>query len=636
MTGPVVQNGVLTRSARSGAQPLAPIDLAFARLVARGLPDTLAPLLYQTALLVSSERAQGNSCVALRDYAGQPSPDVASAFVFPTASTWETALLASGRCTAAVPVGGITSDTSDTSGRHADQMLVLDGDRVYLRRYFVAEQRLAMSIATRLAHRQSWAAHETAPLFRVLFPAACSSTEIDWQALAATAALRSSLVFVTGGPGTGKTTVAAKLLALLLHQQPAQRIAIAAPTGRAAARLAEAIAQAAAREQLPPLVTDQLPTTGTTLHRLLGYRPWDECFAYGTERPLADDIIVVDEASMVDVLMMDALFAATRATARLIVLGDPDQLASVDTGFVLGDVVRAAQQQAHDSTEGLSPALLADYRLLCGTTVSTTPDHTVAMDRVPLCDAVVHLRHSYRFGQRSGIGALARATQQGDGAAVVQVLTQSAFTDVALRAPGQGMGSVLAPIESLIQAYLASPSPAEALSALARFRVLAALREGDDGVEGLNAAIERWLQRQGHDIAGWYHHRPVLITANDPGVQLFNGDVGATMVHEGVPMVFFPSADGAPRSITPSRLPAHETAWAMTVHKSQGSEFEHVVLVLPDNDSRVLTRELLYTGITRARQSVTVVGAPDLLQRATARSVSRNSGLVQRLTAPVI
>ena len=626
------------------AVELAAIDLAFGRMVARavqrhgalaspghdgGNAAATAELLRHTALLVSAERALGNSCIDLRQHAGQPSPDVAqplptthgagevpAPWCFPPVAAWQSALLASGVCANA----GVGLHAAAYEGA----LFVLDGTQLYLARYFAAECRLAAAIRARLAEPPMASFEAVVPLFRQLFPHAAKV--MDWQALAATAALRSSLTFITGGPGTGKTTVAAKLLALLLQGDATLRIAVAAPTGRAAARLAEAIGAAAAREQLGPLVTQHLPATGSTLHRLLGYQPWADRFTHHAAHPLADDIIVVDEASMVDVLMMDALFAAVKPSARLIVLGDPDQLASVDTGFVLGDIARASR--SHGNEVGHSASLGAAYATLSGADPSLLP---VSPQATALHNAVIRLRTSYRFGAQPGIGALAMATQAGNAAAAVQVLHDGALSDVAMHAPARSLVEQLGPVLPQLEHYLASSTPAEALGALAQFRVLCALRDGEAGVTGLNQRIERWLQQRGRTVAGWYDHRPVLITANDPATQLFNGDVGTTLAVDGVPLVHFPLSGGGYRSLAPSRLPAHETAWAMTVHKSQGSEFDHVLLVLPDTDSRILTRELVYTGLTRARRAVTISGTDELLRLAISRSVARVSGLTARL-----
>jgi exodeoxyribonuclease V alpha subunit len=620
----------MTQSTAMPSGELTAIDRVFARFIARGVSAEYAAVLHHTALLVSAERAQGNSCVDLAAHAELASPDVTAHLRFPPLDDWRAALLASARC-------AVADDAAAEEDGYDLAPLVLDGSRLYLRRFYAAERRLARAIRARIQAETASAASldASAPLFRRLFPMAAMA--VDWQAVAAVAALRSPLVFVTGGPGTGKTTVAARLLAMLLDREAALDIAVAAPTGRAAARLTEAIGAAVQRERLEQVVAQQLPAAGSTLHRLLGYTPWNEQFHFHRGNPLPHDVVIVDEASMVDVLMMDALFAALRPNARLIVLGDPDQLASVDTGFVLGDIARAAGAAAGEQPEQHSYALANDYaRLSGGSAALLEPQATTQ----PLRDMVVQLRVSYRFGARPGIGQLAAATQEGNAHAALAVLADETYGEVALDpwpAPGdRGVDTawadqLLAPLLPEIEAYLQANDAASGLAALARFRVLCALREGDTGVTGLNAQIERWLKGRGHRVDGWYDHRPVLITANDAGMRLFNGDVGMTMAIDGVPMVHFPLPAGGVRALPPSRLPAHETAWAMTVHKAQGSEFDHVRFVLPASDSRILTRELLYTGITRAKERVTIVGSPDIVRLATGRSVVRASGLIDRL-----
>jgi exodeoxyribonuclease V alpha subunit len=600
-----------------------PIDLAFSRFITqRGHTGADLALLQQTAALLSAERAMGNSCLDLREHAGRPSPLAGDPYLFPALDAWCEALLASGVCESA------SSPWRD--GALDIPPLVLDEGRLYLWRFHAAEVRLARAINARSAQLDAYDLAESAPLFRQLFPGAGAA--LDWQALAAVAALRSPLVFVTGGPGTGKTTVAARLLALLLARDETQRIAVAAPTGRAAARLVEAIGDAVKRERLDQTLARHLPAQGNTLHRLLGYRPLTGRFTYHAGNPLTHDIVVIDEASMVDLLMMDALVAAVRPGARIIVLGDPDQLASVDTGFVLGDVARAA-----DGAGGArhTAALAQAYATLSGGEAALVPHRASGESGAPnpLADVLVRLRTSWRFGTRPGIGALATAAQRGDADAVLDVLENQAFSDVALQPPATRAAQVLAPVLPQVEQYLATETPIAALAALSTFRVLCALRDGETGVAGLNASIERWLVQRGHRLGDWYSHRPVLVTANDPASGLFNGDVGVTLLEHGVPMVHFPTSDGGVRTITPSRLPAHETAWAMTIHKSQGSEFDHVVIVLPDADSRILTRELLYTGITRARQVVTLLASTGVVRTTTQRSVSRHSGLVARLRA---
>lgn len=576
------------------------IDRAFARFVVRRATDHASQaLLHDTALLLSSERAQGHSCIELRAWAGTTTRfahDRGTAshdITWPALDAWQHVLGDSALCRV-VHEAGVGHDQAPSA------MLVLDGSRLYLARYHEAECRLALSIQRRVHHAALVEAPGLAAEFARLFPSDPERT--DWQAVAAQTALELPLVFVTGGPGTGKTTVAARMLALLLHADRSRTVAIAAPTGRAAARLVESIGAAAEREQLSAAVRAQLPTTGATLHRLLGYQPWNETFRHDASHPLPHDVVIVDEASMVDVLMMDALFRAVRPDARLIVLGDPDQLASVDTGFVLGDVVRASAAA------------------------------TASASGSPLARAVVRLRHSWRFGAQPGIGALATAMQQGDWPAVARALEPGQYRDVSIQ--GWSPATLQAATADAFAAYIASETPHDALHTLSRFRVLAATREGPRGVQGLNAQFERTLRRAGRATMGWYDHRPVLITANDPSTQLFNGDIGVTLRVNGVVGVHFLQSDGQVRSLPPSRLPAHETAWAMTIHKSQGSEFDMVVLVLPEQDSPLLTRELLYTGVTRARQRVVLLGEAPPLRTGVERSVARSSGLVDRLMAP--
>ncbi|MCA0374289.1 MAG: exodeoxyribonuclease V subunit alpha [Gemmatimonadetes bacterium] len=647
---------------RATALRFTAIDRAFARFVVRRLrPAATAarviaplpllgqaerhewPLMYHTALLASALQGDGHSVVDLTAHAGstvEESDDV-DAYTFPDVDAWCAALAVSG----AVEVRSGALATSSAVAEALEQPpFVLEGARLYLLRYWLAECRVAAAIRTRVQQvRHDAPDAETIAMFRTLFPGADS--QLDRQALAAVAAWRSALACITGGPGTGKTTVVAKVLALLCTRPPMSlpRIVLAAPTGRAAARLGEAVQQAAGTLALPPVVRDALPTAGTTLHRLLGYRPRDDRFQRTAASPIDADVVVVDEASMVDVLMMDALLAALPPRARLILLGDPGQLASVDTGFVLGDIVRATQGRSagtgasSDAAHGAG--LVAQYGALAGGVPDALTMQAAATQAAiaPLRDAVVQLHFSWRFDRQRGIGALATASRAGDAAAALAVLADEAQSDVALQPPAADTDTLLAPLRPAIEALLASTTPADALAALGRFRVLAALRDHDAGIAQLNARIERWLAAHGHDTRGvdgrgWYAHRPVLITANDPATQLFNGDVGVVLPVDGEPLVHFAGPAGV-RSLRPSRLPAHETAWAMTVHKAQGSEFDEVLLVLPPADARILTRELVYTGITRARRRVTLAGTAEALSAALGRGVARTSGLSERLAA---
>ncbi len=609
----------MNSSSESG---FAAIDEVFGRFVARLAGKYLSDpretqIVGHTAALVSAARAVGNSCLELAVVV-QPEFAGSDEQTFPEIMAWQALLLRSGVC------GDGKSVTP----------LVLDDGRVYLGRFHDAERRVAAAIRARIENTTEHSnvfRPELVELFRNLFPN--SAGEIDWQGVAAAGALRSRLLFIAGGPGTGKTTVAARILALLLHEQPSLRITLAAPTGRAATRLAEAVTAASAGMPVSDILRDSMPQQGTTLHRLLGYNPGADRFRFGPENLLTEDVIVVDEASMVDLLMMDALFGALRPSARVIVLGDPEQLMSVDTGFVLGDITRAAGRGGETHGVGLSSA----YAALSGVALPIDPMAP------PLRDTVVRLRRSYRFEKQPGIGLLANAIQSQNANAAVDVLRDANFPDVSLhtRNPDEGssrakhsrdISSLLTTLLPHIDAYFAATSPLDALRALSAFRILCALRAGDTGVAGINATVERIFRSRGKDTVGWYDHRPVLITVNDPATQLFNGDVGVTLTTNGRTEVFFLTGNDAVRSMSPSRLPLHETAWAMTVHKAQGSEFDHVLFVLPDVDSRVLSRELLYTGVTRARKTVTIAGSEEMLRMAMGRTAMRASGLEGRLS----
>ena len=598
------------------AGDLAPIDAQLGGLLARRAAASLGDLsevgvVALAGALLSAERARGNSCMDLATLAYAPAwPHVAGSLRRDPAT-----------CRAILLRSTLCRDGDDG----APLPLVLDGDRLYMHRYHAAERRLARAVRSRLGEERDPAPVPpagTVALFRALFDVG-RDTPVNWQGVAAASAMLGRLTVVTGGPGTGKTTTVARILALLLHMDPTLRVALAAPTGKAAARLGAAIAGVAATLPVEPELRERIPTDGCTLHRLLRYQPWCDRYEHSAANPLAHDVIVVDEASMADLLQMDALFAAARGGARLVLLGDPDQLASVETGFVLGDICRAAD--TYGPSHG--PVLASWYGSLSGQEIPAAATATA------LRDSVIRLERSYRFEARPGIGALAGAVRDGDAVRALEVLADPALPEVSRRDPVRSAAELIAPIEELIERYLAASEPREALGALDAFRVLCALRDGSAGVSGLNDAIERWLVARGVPArARWYDRRPVLVTANDPATGLYNGDVGVTFQYGGRTAVFFASSDGDAREVSPARLPEHETAWAMTVHKAQGSEFDRVVLVLPGGDARILTRELLYTAVTRARETVDVVGTTAAVEAGVRRRTARSSGLAERLS----
>ncbi|PXY00224.1 exodeoxyribonuclease V subunit alpha [Halomonas sp. LBP4] len=717
------------------------LDRALVVFLHREVPDAPAPLLLAAAL-ASHQLGRGHVCLDLA--ATLAAPDLALSLPPEGDDLSDPPPLPS------QVLDGLTLDAWQQALAHPG--LVADGDhgapghtplvrgatapghqhqspRLYLRRYWQYEQDIRHHISTRLgtsddacrstapprdgADRRPDHATNTATLaaaLDALFPA---GAELDWQQAACALAARSPFAVITGGPGTGKTTTVVKLLALLQALQlgredrHALRIRLAAPTGKAAARLNDSIAKQVKGLSLVELagavgkqgvdistLRDSIPTDVTTLHRLLGSRPDTRHFRHHAGNPLALDLLVIDEASMVDIEMMAAVLTALPPRARLVLLGDKDQLASVEAGAVLGDLCQRAEgghytPQTAEWLEAVTGAPLpADYRDDQGK---------------PLDQAIAMLRVSHRFDAASGIGRLAEAvnrpldaghTAKEKRRAVRQVFEHTpAYADLArLRLAdandpaldklvvegnpagfvdaGQGRrdprGEPLAPpigyrhyLEVLRDQRPDQPSFGEAgseerapydawaravLEAHGRFQLLCALRRGPWGIEGLNPRIGQALRRarliaaSDHELeSGWFEGRPVLVTRNDYGLGLMNGDIGITLALPDARQpgrtllrVAFPASDGSGQIkwVLPSRLQAVETVFAMTVHKSQGSEFTHTALLLPDAPNPILTRELVYTGITRARDWLTVVETGrGMLDEAVTREVLRVSGL---------
>ena len=510
--------------------------------------------------------------------------------------------------------------------------LVLHDDRLYLYRLFQAEQRVKQHLTGMLSSTQPLSTNVAKTLDQ-LFPLQPQTEQSapDWQRLACVLALQRRFAIITGGPGTGKTTTVVKLLALLqqgaaLDLNTELNIKLAAPTGKAAVRLTESIS--GALSQLPEGFAGTIPTEVTTLHRLLGALPNRRSFRHNRDNPLQLDVLVVDEASMVDLEMMAALLDALPEQAQLVLLGDKDQLSSVEAGSVLGDLCRGADVGGYHAD---TLALLNCF--------SPVPLDQWQGDGSALNQATVMLRKSHRFDARSGIGQLAAAVNRGDTDAAA-LFTQ--FDDIELFSADQ-LSILKATVVAGYRQYLQQMLPQvmvderdnwarSVLNSYSRFQVLCALRSGDWGVEGVNEQVSQWLHSGGliNRQQQWYSGRPVMMQRNNYNLGLMNGDIGITLVDplSNMLRVVFQLADGSIKWVLPSRLTEVETAFAITVHKSQGSEFNHCCLVLPPDNSPLLSRELLYTGITRAKQHFSLLcAAPALLRQAITRRVARSSGL---------
>ena len=582
-------------------QPFAPLDQQFARfLTARsGLPETGKPGFELLISRLSASLAAGHSCLRVTGDEEQ--------------------LLRASRM---------------VSQGLATPLILLRG-RLYLQRYYRYESRLARQLKALAAIRL-----EPPPLPNELD--ACFGREEDnLQRRAAELALSRALALISGGPGTGKTSTVARILGLLLLTgRPGRscaipgtrdtgpslagglQIALAAPTGKAAMRLAESIAAGLASLPFPEAVKAKIPATASTLHRLLGVRLHSPHFRHHQANPLPWDAVVVDEASMVDLALMSKLVDALKPGSRLILLGDKDQLASVESGAVLADCIQAL------------------------------PDNTVTLQK------------SYRFNRT--ISAFAQAVNTNDSATAWKMMAGGQSEDrkqeaeIRRQKPGEtaeAEGSLVRLQEPMIDFIVsryarymdrvatmsANTGKAEDIRALFshlnRFRVLCATRRGPGGVETINRQVEQRLLTHGHPCrpGTWYPGRPVMILNNDYGLNLFNGDIGICLpdpAAQGTLKVWFEREDNNPAPFSPHRLPACETVFAMTIHKSQGSEFNEVLVSLPPGDSPLLTRELIYTAVTRARDRVIIAGDKEVFRQAVTRNISRAGGLHEMLTDP--
>ena len=446
----------------------------------------------------------------------------------------------------------------------------------------------------------------------------------DWQLAAALMAALQHLTIITGGPGTGKTTTVAKIIWLLLSIQPALRIALAAPTGKAATRMAESLLTTT--QQFPDSIrksVEQLQPA--TLHRLLGYKKDSIYFRHHEENPLPYDLVIVDECSMIDAALFAKLFAAIGPNTRLLLLGDKNQLASVEAGSLFGDLCNHPEV-----INAFSPSTLELINTFLPTAERKIPasqptDH-------PLAEHIIELQFSHRFNSNSDIGRFSYAVLHNDTKVIDSFLQDKTSTDVQIVSPPNE--SVLTSFLEGYRNYILSPDISAALGLLQQQRILCAVREGKAGLYESNQTAENWLKKQQllQPDNGFYENRPIIITRNNKELNLVNGDIGIVRTINGEKKVWFDAGNGQVRGVSVHYIQNAETVFAMTIHKSQGSEYNQVLIRLPEQAKiALLTRELLYTAVTRARNQVFILSSPEVLKTTAAGRVSRVSGISTRM-----
>ncbi|MDJ0765407.1 MAG: AAA family ATPase [Myxococcota bacterium] len=559
------------------------LDVHFAKTIA-SLAGETDPLVQLGAALASRCTRVGHVCAPLFSLFGTPVPS-AEGVTIPDAPNWPTQ-------DQWIP----SLEQSPLIGRgDPPTPLVLEWDRLYLFRYWSYEQRLAAELLERAVGSVD---PPDGPALQAVFDAhfkGDSAGRAD-QRRAAQVALTKRLCIISGGPGTGKTTTVVKILAFLVDRarllgHPIPRMVLLAPTGKAATRLTQAIQSAKAGNG-----DADVPESALTIHRALGVRPHRPTHCqYSAENRLLADVVVVDEASMVDIALMTKLAEAIPQESRLILVGDKDQLASVEAGAVLAD-----------------------------------------MD---LPDSVVSLSFSHRFDSSSGIGRFAKAINDGQSERATRDVAAGQLPNVTLveTSDAHAMRTHLTPfVLKHYKAYATETDPQKKLDLFNKFRILCAYRAGPWGLAEINRLTADILRQAGtlQPHGEWYDGRPILIAQNDYHLDLYNGDVG--IVHHSpkdapAPRVIFDAGSDGVRSLSCHRLPPCETVFAMTVHKAQGSEFDHILIVLPDAPSPIITRELLYTAVTRARKEVVLIGPGEIIAHAIATPTERASGLGDRL-----
>lgn len=588
------------------------IDLHFGRFINR-IAGSGDPDIFLAAALVSNAAGNGDVCLDLESFARIVIPEESEKskpVVCPPLDIWLEKL---GRV--------------DVVGRPGDyRPLVLDGkNRLYLYRYWNYEKRLSDSVKQRAADDiEGIDIGLLQNSLEKLFPDN-KEEGVNLQKIAALTSVFKRFCVISGGPGTGKTTTIGKILALLAEVEPGRKLKIylSAPTGKAAAKLSESIRSTRVSINCSETVKSMMPENAYTIHRMLKTIPGSPDFYHNAGNQLPADVVVVDEASMVDLALLAKLVEAVPARARLILVGDKDQLASVEAGSVMGDICNRGD---------LAGCSGKSYQVANGGT-GITAGHKLS-DKPVLRDSIIVLQKNYRFPESGGIGSLSRAVNSGEADTFFDILRKNADEKIIweeIKTRNELNCSLEKKIVEGYRNYLDIDDPAAALDSFGRFKILCAVNKGPFGVDAVNILSETVLAKKRliDPSVRWYRGRPVLIRGNNYGLGLFNGDIGIITggKDEEDLYAYFREESGSVRKLAPGVLPDHDTAYAMTVHKSQGSEFENIVLVLPEKDYPVMTRELIYTGLTRTTGKIAILGTENVLRNAISRKTERASGL---------
>ena len=588
-----------------------PIDLELSRFL-RERHTNISENVLLAGCLVSHLYQQGHVCLPLDEYAGEllfGDKRLEIALRAPDLNLWRSALL---ECPAVGKPG------------EYKPLVLDDADRLYMHKLWHYERTLARDLVNRSQKHDNNINEQLLQdgLKRLFFN---STQQPDWQQVAAAISVRNYLSIISGGPGTGKTSTVVRVLALIVEQyldrEKKLHIALAAPTGKAAARLQDSIVNAKEGLDVSDEIREAIPEKALTLHQLLGARRYSSQFKYDAENPVPYDLVIVDEASMVDQALMSKLTEALLDDTRLILLGDKDQLASVEAGSVLGDICDVEKNQFSKNYANWLNSLSLDIS-----------EKFVAEKPNPLTDNITLLTKSYRFSSESGIGQLSGEVNKGNADQTITLLESANIEDIRFENI-EDNAKLKSLLEGRIPAYfqqiLDAENTRQAIKKFNLFGILAAHRKGSWGIEHLNQLIEQILQAKAliPKYNQWYPGKPVIINTNDYTLQLYNGDTGLCLPDDNGDLKVFFESEGEVRGIVPGRLPSHNTGYALTVHKSQGSEFDEVMLVLPRTVSKVVNRELLYTAITRARSKITIAGKRKVLKKGIQRKIRRSSGL---------